>query len=76
MKQILTAMNNPKINEQLQKEKNIKVIGKDIPYKEGILEILEKNKYINYIFINENLKKKNNLLNLLKKIKNINNKIK
>ena len=55
MKQILTAMNNPKINEQLQKEKNIKVIGKDIPYKEGILEILEKNKYINYMFIIKNL---------------------
>ena len=76
MKQILTAMNNPKINEQLQKEKNIKVIGKDIPYKEGILEILEKNKYINYIFISENLEGEINFLDLLKKIKNINNKIK
>ena len=76
MKQILTAMNNPKINEQLQKEKNIKVIGKDIPYKEGILEILEKNKYINYIFISENLDGEINFLELLKKIKNINNKIK
>ena len=76
MKQILTAMNNPKINEQLQKEKNIKVIGKDIPYKEGILEILEKNKYINYILISENIEGEKKKKNLLKKIKNINNKIK
>ena len=33
MKQILTAMNNPKLNQELQKEKNIKIIGNDIPYK-------------------------------------------
>ena len=76
MKQILTAMNNPKLNQELQKEKNIKIIGNDIPYKEGILEILEKNKNINLIFISENLEGEINFLELIKKIKIINKEIK
>ena len=42
MIKIITAINNPKINEELNNEKDIQVIGKDILYKEGILEILEK----------------------------------
>lgn len=76
MNQILTAMNNPKLNQELQKEKNIKIIGNDIPYKEGILEILEKNKNINLIFISENLEGEINFLELIKKIKIINKEIK
>lgn len=76
MKQILTAMNNPKLNQELQKEKNIKIIGNDIPYKEGILEILEKNKNINLIFISEKLEGEINFLELIKKIKIINKEIK
>ena len=54
MKKIITAINNPIINEKLKKEK-IEVIGKDIQYKEGILEILENNKEINFILIDEKL---------------------
>lgn len=76
MKQILTAMNNPKLNQELQKEKNIKIIGNDIPYKEGILEILEKNKNINLIFISEKLEGEINFLELIKKIKITNKEIK
>ena len=41
MIKIITAMNNPKINDELKNEKNIELICKDIFYKEGILEILE-----------------------------------
>ena len=74
MKKIITAINNPIINEKLKKEK-IEVIGKDIQYKEGILEILENNKEINFILINENLPgeiKNDELINKIKKInKNI-----
>ena len=44
MKKILTAVDNPTLNIRLKEEKDIKIIGKDIPYKEGILEFLEKNK--------------------------------
>ena len=46
MKKIITAINNPNLNERLNKEEYIEVIGKDIQYKEAILETLEKNKEI------------------------------
>ena len=41
MKKIITAINNPTLNEKLKKEEYIEIIGKDIQYKEAILEILE-----------------------------------
>ena len=40
MKKIITAINNPKLNEQLKKENKFEIIGKDIQYKEAIIEIL------------------------------------
>ena len=74
MVNILTAIGNPEINEKLKNNYNI--IGRDIQYKEGILEILENNKEINYIIINEKLSGNIKLENLLREIKKINNKIK
>lgn len=66
---IITAINNPKLNEELKKEKNINIICKDIFYKEGILEILENTKEkINYIIIDYNLVGEielNNLFNFI-----------
>ena len=38
---IITATGIPEINERLKKETNFEVIGKDVQYQEGILEILE-----------------------------------
>ena len=75
MIRILTAINNEKIFEELKNEKNIKILYNDIQYKEGILEILEKNKNINYILFNENLYGQIKIEELIKKIKIINNKI-
>ena len=49
MKKIITAVNNPNLNEKLKNENYIEVIGKDIQYKEGILEFLEKNN-LTFIF--------------------------
>ena len=72
---IITAINNEKIFKELKSEKNIKIISNDIQYKEGILEILEKNKNINYIIFNENLYGQIKIEELIKKIKTINNKI-
>ena len=39
MIKIITAMNNPKINDELKNEKNIELICKDIFYKEGNLKM-------------------------------------
>ena len=72
---ILVAINNDKIFKGLKKIENIDIIYNDIQYKEGILEILEKNKNIDYIIINENLNGQIKIEKLIEKIKNINNKI-
>lgn len=68
MIKIITAMNNPNLNEELKKEKNIKVIGRDIQYKEGILELLENNIEINYIIIDDNLPGEIEINKLIEKI--------
>ena len=76
MIKIITAMNNPKINDELKNEKNIELICKDIFYKEGILEILENEININYIIINSELPGEIKLNNLIEKIIEKNEKIK
>lgn len=76
MKKIITAINNPKINEELKKEENFEIIGKDLLYKEAILEILEKNNNIDIIILSENLMGEIKLEKLIEEIKNINEKIK
>lgn len=75
MIKIMTAMGNPKIIELLKKEKNIEIINKDILYREAILDILEKEKNINIILINELIEGEINLIELILKIKEINNNI-
>ena len=69
-------MNNPELNEELKKEKNIEIICKDIFYKEGILEILENEINLDYIFINYELPGEIKLNNLIEKIIEKNEKIK
>ena len=76
MKKVITAINNPKLNEELKKENNFEIIGKDIQYKEAILEILEKNKNIDLIIISEQILGEINFEYLIKKINLINEKIK
>lgn len=73
---IITAINNPKINNELKNEKNIEIICKDIFYKEGILEILEKEINIDYIIINSQLEGEIKLNKLIEKIIEKNEKIK
>ena len=72
---IITAMNNPNLNIKLNKEKNIDVVCKDIQYKDAIIDILENNKKIDIIIINENIPGEITDDRLIKKIKEINNKI-
>lgn len=76
MKKIITAIDNPKLNEELKKEKNFKIIGKDIQYKEAILEILEENKDIDIIVLSERIPGEIKLEKLIEKIKLINEQIK
>ena len=76
MTNIITAINNPKINLELNKYKDLNIINKDIIYKEGILEILDNSKIkINIIIINYELPGEINNKELIKKIKEKNKKI-
>lgn len=72
---IITALENPKTNEKLKKETNFEIIGSDIQYQEGIIEILEKNSEINLIIISELLPGQMGFKKLIEKIKLINKKI-
>ena len=76
MKTIITAIDNPKIYHEIKRSSNIKIIGKDLIYKEAVLEILEKNKNIDIIILYEKILGEINFFELIKKIKNINKKIK
>ena len=69
MKNIITALDDSEINKILKKEENIKIICKDISYKEGILEQIEKNKDVNLVIINEEIDGEITLNKLIKKIK-------
>ena len=73
---IILAIEDKKIYEEIEKEKEINIISKNVQYKEGILEVLEKNKNIQYIIFNENIFGQLSLEELLIKIKEKNNKIK
>lgn len=69
LKRVITAINNPILNDKLLNCKNIKVLKNDIQYKEGILEILELEKNIDILILSENLPGEINLIELLLKIK-------
>ena len=55
MIKIVTALGNPCLNKELNKYDDFEIIGKDIQYKDGILEILELNNDVNYVIISEML---------------------
>ena len=76
MKKIITALGNPNLSEKIKKYKNIEILTKDIQYQEGIFEVLEKEKNIDFLILSENLLGKNKIENLIKKIKEKNNKLK
>lgn len=72
---IITALENPKTNEKLNKETNFEIIGSDIQYQEGVIEILNKNPEIDLIIISELLTGQVGFKELIEKIKVINKKI-
>lgn len=72
---ILIGINNEKIFRELKKKNNLNIISNNILYKEGIVEILEKNNNIQYIIISENLNGQIKIEQLIRKIKKINSQI-
>lgn len=66
---IITALDNPVLNNKLKEEKNIQILCKDIQYQDGVLEILEKHKKIDFLIISELLIGKYKIEELIYKIK-------
>lgn len=69
---VVTAIGDTYINEYLKKEKEVEVIGKDIPYQEGIIEILEEIKNIDLLILSNNILGEYDFFLLINKIKKIN----
>lgn len=76
MIKIVTALGNPALNYELKKYSEFEIIGNDIQYMDGIVEVLEQNNNIDYIIISEILDGQVRLINLIDIIYKINRKIK
>lgn len=76
MKKVITALGNPILNEELKKIENIQVLLNDIQYKEGIIEILEQDKKVDFIILSEIIPGHIETEELIKRILLINNNIK
>ena len=72
---IITALKNPNINKILKEKTDFNIIGNDIQYQEGIIEMLEKNGETDLIIISELLPGEYNFKELINKIKKIKNNI-
>ena len=72
---VLTAIGNENLNNILRTKNEFDILEKDIFYKEGILEFLEKNNNVDILILYEKLAGEINIINLLNKIKKINNTI-
>lgn len=76
MKNIITALCNSAVNDKLKEINEFNILANDIQYQEGIFEILENRKEINYLILSEFLPGQYEIKKLIEKIKEKNNTIK
>ncbi len=74
MIKIITAIGNPNLNNTLRKYEEFNIIGNDILYTDGIIELIKKNQEIDYLIVGENYK--NEIEELIYKVRDLNSKIK
>jgi hypothetical protein len=56
IKKIITALGTNELNEKLRELEDVEVIGNDIPYQEGLLQMIEKPETdIDIIIVSESL---------------------
>ena len=72
MKKIITALANPMLNNELKKQKDFIIIGNDIQYQDGVKEVLEKEKNIDFLILSEILPGENKIEKLIEYIKKVN----
>ena len=71
-KKIITALGINSLNYKLREQNDIEVIGNDIPYQDGVLDILKGNSEINVLILNENLVGEYEIKDFINKILEIN----
>lgn len=76
MKNIITALCNSTVNDKLKEINEFNILANDIQYQEGIFEILENRKEIDYLILSEFLPGEYEIKKLIEKIKEKNNTIK
>ena len=76
MKNIITALCNSAVNDKLKEINEFNIIANDIQYQDGIFEILENRKEIDYLILSEFLPGGYEIKKLIEKIKEKNNTIK
>ena len=69
MQKILTAIDNPSLNNKLKEIKEFDVYENDLQYKEAIIDVLQKNNNFDILILYENLPGEINIKDLIKKIK-------
>ena len=72
---IATAIGDTYINEKLKKIDNIEIVGKDISYQEGVIEILEEKKDIDVLILSNNILGEYDFIELINKIIKVSNKV-
>jgi len=75
IKKIITAINNPNLNNKLKMENSIEIVCKDLQYKDAIIDILNENNNVDIIIINSEIPSEINDDELIKKIKEKNEQI-
>ena len=55
MNNVVTALGNPILNNELKRFNEINILLNDLQYKEAIIELLEKKIKINYLILSESL---------------------
>ena len=68
MKKVITAIGNNILNENLKKINKYEIIGKDIQYKEGILEFLQLKNDVDVLILSELLEGQIDFKALISKI--------
>ena len=72
IKKIITALGVNSLNSKLKEQDNVEVIGNDIPYQDGVLDILKGNSEINVLILHENLVGEFEIKEFINKILEIN----
>lgn len=71
-KKIITALGINSLNSKLKRYDEIEVIGNDIPYQDGVLDILKENSEINIIILHEDLVGEYEIKDFINKIFEVN----